>query len=528
MLFGRDGITKITDFGLAKMLEDSADPSNDVTRTGEPMGTPRYMAPEQAAARPEQIGPATDIYALGTLLYECLTGQVPFVTASVVTTLEKIRDEVPLAPRRLQRTIPRDLETICLTCLHKQPGRRYASAQALADDLGRFLEGEPIRARPTPIWERVWMWCRRRPARAVLAAITLLAICASLVVYGVQQHREKQRLDTVRDEVAALVRDGQAALERHDNKTAQDRFLRALILVRAEPALRDHELGVAGWLDHSRRQDEQERWQQRRPPPLFEELRDEALVQCILLEPQQPQGVAAAHQAIQSALGLTVADDPAWKSEREQLALLDAGLLLRRGDAVAALALLDRSTGIESSLWHQCRADCLDRLGRQVEAAQARRRANQLAPQDTLAFFLSGIERFHQRDLTGAIRDFDQVLLREPDHFMGRLFQAACFLRLRRLGEAKVALTACLAQRRHFAWTYLLLGQVHDQLNETAAALEDFQHGLESNPQTAARFALLADRGMLHLHLKNWSLAYADFSRALTLQTEQPCDAALR
>src|SRR5262249_51399972 len=138
VLFARDGTPKITDFGLAKILGEDAESPRDATRSGEPIGTPRYMAPEQAAGRQEQVGPATDVYALGTLLYECLTGQVPFGAATVVETVDKIRNDEPLPPRRLQRQIPRDLETVCLNCLHKEPGRRYASAAALADDLRRF------------------------------------------------------------------------------------------------------------------------------------------------------------------------------------------------------------------------------------------------------------------------------------------------------------------------------------------------------------------------------------------------------
>src|SRR5579872_7059830 len=133
VLFAADGTPKVTDFGLAKVLEDRDVASAEATRTGEALGTPRYMAPEQAAGRHERVGAATDVYALGTLLYECLTGQAPFVSASVAETLQRIEVEDPLAPRRLQTAVPRDLETICLHCLEKSPLRRYASAAELAD-----------------------------------------------------------------------------------------------------------------------------------------------------------------------------------------------------------------------------------------------------------------------------------------------------------------------------------------------------------------------------------------------------------
>jgi serine/threonine protein kinase len=519
VVFTVQNTAKITDFGLAKVLED-ADAGRDATHTGEPLGTPRYMAPEQAAGRPEQIGPATDVYALGTLLYECLTGQVPFVAPSTVATLDKIREEEPRPPRRLQPAIPRDLETICLKCLHKQPRRRYGSAQELADDLDRFLRREPIRARRTPRWERALMWCRRRPAQATLAAVAVAAVFASLLAIGVNLHLERQRLRKVREEVAGLVREGQEALDRQESEVAQERFLKALTLIRAEPSLRDQELGVLGWLHHSRRQVEPERWQQRRPPTPFDEQRDEALVQCLLLDARQPAAVAAARRSIQDALDLTVADDPAWDAEREQLALLDAGLTLQEGDAAGALAILDRTRGAESGVWHRRRADCLDRLGRKAEADEARRRADQLAPNGALAFFLSGVDRLHRGDVAGAVRDFDEVLTREPDHFMARLFQADCFLRENHLGEAKVALTACAAQRPRLAWTYLLRAQAHAQSNDIPAALADFQRGLELKPRDAARFALLANRGFLQLQREQWSLALADFDEALALRPD--------
>jgi len=177
VLFARDGTAKITDFGLAKVLEHDLD-GRDATRSGEPIGTPRYMAPEQAAGQGDQIGPATDVYALGTLLYEALTGQVPFVSASVVETMQKIRQDEPLPPRRLQPSIPRDLETICLNCLHKAPQRRYASALALGETCAdscnesRFLPAgrRPGNAcgcgagavRPRPPWSLcASSWCSR-------------------------------------------------------------------------------------------------------------------------------------------------------------------------------------------------------------------------------------------------------------------------------------------------------------------------------------------------------------------------------
>jgi hypothetical protein len=163
---------KITDFGLAKKLGVSAGP----TASGAIMGTPSYMAPEQAGGQSKEVGPAADVYALGAILYECLTGRPPFRAATQLDTLLQVLSEEPVPPSRLQPQVPRDLETICLKCLEKEPRKRYASAEALAADLRRYLAGEPVRARPVRGWERVWKWAKRRPAAAALLSVTVLLV----------------------------------------------------------------------------------------------------------------------------------------------------------------------------------------------------------------------------------------------------------------------------------------------------------------------------------------------------------------
>jgi serine/threonine-protein kinase len=172
------GTPKIADFGLAKRLEEES----GNTRTGTILGTPSYMAPEQAEGSSKDVGPLADVYALGAILYELLTGRPPFRGDSMWETLNQVRNSEPVPPSQLNPKVPRDLETICLKCLQKEPQRRYERAGALAEDLRRFLAGEPILARPVSSLERTWRWCRRNPVVAGLAALFVLALVAGTAI----------------------------------------------------------------------------------------------------------------------------------------------------------------------------------------------------------------------------------------------------------------------------------------------------------------------------------------------------------
>jgi tetratricopeptide (TPR) repeat protein len=193
VLLAADGTPKVTDFGLAKKLDESAGP----TVSGAIMGTPSYMAPEQAGGRRQQIGPATDVYALGAILYELLTGRSPFRAETATETLLQVLQCEPEPPRRVRPGAPRDLETIALKCLRKEPRSRYASAGELADDLRRFQQGEPIQARLPSLCERLWH--RRRRLLAAVAVLLVLALLGLLahVLLGWQQERRDREFNEV-------------------------------------------------------------------------------------------------------------------------------------------------------------------------------------------------------------------------------------------------------------------------------------------------------------------------------------------
>jgi serine/threonine-protein kinase len=200
------GTPRITDFGLARRLEGGG----EVTLSGIPIGTPSYMAPEQARGQREAVGPATDVYALGAILYEMLTGRPPFRAETAVATLQQVLADEPAPPSRLNSQVPRDLETICLKCLHKEPPRRYPTAAALADDLGRFERGEPIAARPAGRLGRLARWARRRPTAAALCVALLATALLALALVGggvwltLQQAQRRQAITADLDELVGL------------------------------------------------------------------------------------------------------------------------------------------------------------------------------------------------------------------------------------------------------------------------------------------------------------------------------------
>jgi WD40 repeat protein/predicted Ser/Thr protein kinase len=179
ILVDRQGQPRVTDFGLAKSLQSDG----RLTGSGQIMGTPSYMPPEQAAAKHDDVGPAADVYALGATLYALLTGRPPFQAATAMDTVLLVIGEDPVPPRRLNASIARDLETICLKCLEKDPKRRYASAAALGEDLTRWIEGRPIRARPVSPVERAAKWAARRPAVAgLLVAVIAVTVLGFVLV----------------------------------------------------------------------------------------------------------------------------------------------------------------------------------------------------------------------------------------------------------------------------------------------------------------------------------------------------------
>jgi tetratricopeptide (TPR) repeat protein len=222
ILIDDDGQPHVTDFGLAKRTQAE----DDVTLQGAVLGSPAYMAPEQASGDVATITTATDVYGLGAILYTVLTGLPPQPAGSVHEVLERVRNDPPDAPSRRNPSVPRGLEIICLKCLEKDPARRYASAAAMADDLRRWLAGEPIQAKPAGLATRAWLWVRRRPVPAALAASLAAAVVAGTVGIATQWQRAESHLKTVLHE-RSLLQESEAK-ERAARLRAEARFGLAL------------------------------------------------------------------------------------------------------------------------------------------------------------------------------------------------------------------------------------------------------------------------------------------------------------
>jgi WD40 repeat protein len=245
ILLTTEGVPKVVDFGLAKRSETDS----HLTHSGVLIGTPAYMAPEQASAQGKDVGPAADIYALGAILYEMLTGRPPFTGRDAWEVIPQVIRADPVAPRSLQPNVPRDLQTICLKCLQKETGRRYADAQSLADDLQRYLQGLPVLARPIGPVQRLSRWSRRNPMIAGLIALVVVVACAGFAGILWEWRQAEDRAD----ETAIALRTAQRHLYFHQvgladrNWWGDDLAAARRLLAQAPPELRHLEWRLLDW-----------------------------------------------------------------------------------------------------------------------------------------------------------------------------------------------------------------------------------------------------------------------------------------
>ncbi len=566
-----DGIPKITDFGLAKRI----DSDDGHTESGQVMGSPSYMAPEQAKGHSRNVGPAADVYALGAILYEMLTGRPPFKAELPVETMRQVVDDDPVAPSQLVPRVPRDLETISLRCLRKDPARRYASAQELADDLHRYLHGQVIQARPTPAWERVVKWSGRHKLTAASLALGMTVLIGAIVgLFAYQQHLSNWTL--------AQEKNGSGLIDGAREAGGRDRLTQAKIklgtfrgTILYEPRLRDLVFRVdeaLGRVDRkldemvsreSRLAGEQAERERLRK---FRELRDQAHYHDIQLDGLDlATNQDATRRAARAALALFAApgSGDSWaldaptasltQTEQAEVAEGCYGLLLSLAEAEATgedgLRRLDEAARLRPATmaFHLRRAACLDRAGRKAEAKREQDAAVHSSPVTAFDHFLVGQERYKRGDLSAAKSAFHAALEIGPNQFWSQCLWSVCCVQLYQFSDAWTGFTACLDRDDRQPWLFLLRGfssyqlAVHTRslalrlpLDEQArgteaklqldAALADYRRAfelLDSQGGTDLRFPLLVNQGLLRLERGEFRAAEADLRAAKRLDASR-------
>jgi serine/threonine protein kinase/tetratricopeptide (TPR) repeat protein len=570
VLFTEDKIPKITDFGLAKRVE-----SHGGTVTGLIMGSPSYMAPEQARGETRNVGPLADVYALGAILYEMLTARPPFKGETPVDTVRQVIDDDVVPPSRLVSRIARDLETICLQCLRKDPSRRYGSASALADDLERFQSGRPIKARPTPFWERGGKFARRHPVAATSLSLFLLAIAGLTVVWRVSTARESQRKDALK---SAAFRDLFTAQDwiSQKNWNDADRVLTTIdVEIRREPDLGDLSRRTAMLLasvhdgraaDEKRRQDLESMRQDREKLVTFRKRSKDTMFHAShfpgLNLPYDERTVATTAKTA-LALFAAPASGEMWNlgplpqsltlQERDEIVENCFELLLVWADTEPSpstrLKLLDQAARLRpaSRAYHWRRADCLARMGDAAGAQTERQKGENLPPVTALDHFLIGKELYKRGSWAEAISHFDAALLIQPGDFWCNCLSAICSLELNRPGPAWSELGACLQAEPGLPWLYILRGYTSYEIairarkaaetlhargetlrseiqRQLHAAETDFNNALkllDASPNNDLRYAVLVDRGLLWFERADWSKAASDLQAAIRLDNRR-------
>lgn len=539
----KTGVLKISDFGLAKQLENDS----SQTKTGTIMGTPSYMAPEQGRGE-KQIGHPADVYALGSMLYEMIVGRPPFLAPTALKTLMRLLNEEPVPPSRVQPGVSRDLETICIKCLQKDPARRYETAGALAEDLRRFQAGEAIEARRVGRPERAWRWCKRNPRTAVLSgavAVLVLTVGMTLSLMGLRMARDRAAVAETRKQAeqrfeqatlaaaaggmgraqdllrwsdplltsTADLADIRGKLEQlRTQVTTYDQFRKLLDQVRYLGLF-----GATNTLDKAQKASHEliglyDQIEQRQgvglhgwPPlnPSRKEQLQEDIFEAFLVSSQIERNAA---QATGDQAKLTAATRLSidWLNRAEKILPPTKALFVWRGgyyetlgDKTASKADFDRAAKIEAT-------SAVDRFWHAF--ADYRRAEDALQKGDGKA-----AGNFFRLAATG----FAKVIEVRPENFWAHFSWATCLPRLGDGYGALVGFTACTQINADVPWPYNNRGTIHFQLREFDQALADFEHAIAVSPEDVTGYVR---RGTYYYVMKDFSKAKENFGVALKLQ----------
>jgi tetratricopeptide (TPR) repeat protein len=543
VLFAEDGTPKIADFGVAKRL--NADDAQ--TCTGDILGTPTYMAPEQARGRSATAGPAADVYALGAILYEMLTGRPPFEGDTVWETLEQVIRQDPPPLRQLAPRVPRDLETICLKCLHKDPTRRYRGADQLADDLAHFLAGRPILARPTPAWERAWKWIRGRPAAAAGVALAL-TLTAGLAV----AHEADLRARLARAERQAALVDVDRLLQGIQNRVNAGHW--------SEASEQLHEVALARLtaaqesFPSDPRLDElaeaADRLQRRidgRLTDVFRLRRFRLLRHEVGFDAAPFNGSNAADRRwrIRAAVGEALhlfdlvpagggkpeLETPYFTvAEKTEIEEGCCELLLELADAEAAVTGR-KADPVRALLDHAARLDVETPL---IPARRSAKSAGGSPPTLTRGFewFIHGNDLCRADRVAEAIEAYQKALTIQPDHLGARYALGVCYLKDRveasvrkaHLLLAREHLTRCVQQHGDRVWPYLQRALAEDELGDAEAAEADYSKAeclLADASDRTTCYALYVNRGVGRIKRHDPAGAVPDLRQAVALEPDE-------
>ncbi|MCO5172221.1 MAG: protein kinase [Planctomycetes bacterium] len=482
VLVARDGTPLLADFGLAKDVG-----ADGVTVTGEVMGTPAYMAPEQACADHARVDRRADVYALGATLYEALAGRPPFVGASAINVLRQVIEDPPVPPSRLRPGLPRDLETICLTCLEKAPGARYDTAGALADDLSRWLRHEPVSVRPPGLAGRALRWARRRPGVAAAAALALLAVLgASSAAVRLDRAR---RADVARRaaEAARAEADATSAREPLVRLAATQRALEAARRWRAEaPGSGDAEealvraalaAGEAARLIpvYWAALQAYEAAAEVRPDPEV----TRSVVACRLLSEADGSRLAAQRDLALERCDEALAIRPGWSDAHLLRAQINTD-----NDPVAAQADYDRALALDPDLAQALygRASVRQLLGDHAAARRDLDRVIALRPSETSSRLSRASVSIHLGDLDGAREDVERALDLRPGSALALAFRARIRAATGDLPGAVADAEAAVDGAREHRLAWRALATARERLLGPAAALEAWEQAVRLDP----------------------------------------------
>ncbi len=559
ILFDAAGVPKVADFGLAKRLD-----SDGQTLAGQVMGTPSYMAPEQARGENDTVGVRADIYSIGAILYETLAGRPPFKGSNASETLLMVVYQDPVPPSRFRPRLPRDLETICMKCLAKEKERRYASAREVAEDLRRFLAGDPILARPPSTLRLARKWTRKHPVSATLAAMLVLG-AVGLVSAVVLEERRVNRVwleavDALKSG-GELRAHGDLSEARSTLVSLRDRLQRerrlAPLLARAVEELQEVEHAVdvqEAKADGIARLDR------------FRQLRNQALF-AIAYPDESGRGADAARARDEARQALDVFPgaipttlEPTQRTEietgRYQVSLALASALAKpapgedpKSQANQALEILDQASKSRTPgpALLLARADCLERRGDREAARDERKKAAGLTPTDAIDFLVLGQERCLEFAWDAARPALEDAIKRDASLFWAHGLLAIADLKSTqpRLEAARSELTFCLAREPRFTGLIVLRGIASTQQGQSLASLAELSPEKDRGPlleESSRRFddaeadfgralelgltegnlayALYTNRGVLRLQRKQNEAALADLREAIRLQPD--------